>query len=322
MTAFLRSLGTAEYKIPLELVALPELPRTPAGKINRRALEQHLAEAAERTAVSPAGVPRPGLRAALELVGNAVAEVLAAVPGEDGARSAAAGPIGPDTTFRAHGLDSVASVRLRNALAEATGLPLPAGLAFDFPTPAALARELAGLSSPAGEESSGAAAPEDEPVAIVSMACRLPGGATSPRRCGSCCARASTPCPASPRTGAGTWTPSSVTIPTHRAPRWRARAGSCATRPTSTPASSGCPRARPSPPTRSNGCCWRRPGRPWSAPVSPRGACGAAVPVCSPARCTTTTRPARPTRPGSWRACCRWGPRAARSPDGSPTPSG
>ncbi|MFH9386137.1 beta-ketoacyl synthase N-terminal-like domain-containing protein [Streptomyces albidoflavus] len=180
VTAHLRGLGTAEYKIPLELVALPELPRTPAGKINRRALEQYLAEAAERTAVPPAGAPRPGLRTALELVVTAVAEVLAAVPGEDGARPAAGGPIGPDTTFRAHGLDSVASVRLRNALAEATGLTLPAGLAFDFPTPAALARELAGLSSPAAEESPGASAHEDEPVAIVSMACRLPGGATSP----------------------------------------------------------------------------------------------------------------------------------------------
>ncbi|MFD6626265.1 type I polyketide synthase [Streptomyces diastaticus] len=179
VTAFLRGQGIAEYKIPLELVALPELPRTPAGKINRRALERYLAEAAGRPAAVPAGTPRPGPRAALELVVATVAEVLAAAPGEAGARAAAA-PIGPDTTFRAHGLDSVASVRLRNALAAATGLPLPAGVAFDFPTPAALARELAGLSSPAEEESPGTAAHDGEPVAIVSMACRLPGGAASP----------------------------------------------------------------------------------------------------------------------------------------------
>ncbi|MFE9681777.1 beta-ketoacyl synthase N-terminal-like domain-containing protein [Streptomyces sp. NPDC006285] len=219
-TAFLRGLGTAEYKIPLELVVLPELPRTPAGKINRLALERLLTEAAAHPVPVPSDAVRPTLRAALDLVTAAVAEVLADTPGKDtgtasgadvgtgvgvGAdaavgigigtdagtvrdRDAAPVPIGPDTTFRAHGLDSVASVRLRNALAEVTGLPLPAGLAFDFPTPAALARELAGLNQPCEEaldESSeagpsGAAAGDGEPVAVVSMACRLPGGATSP----------------------------------------------------------------------------------------------------------------------------------------------
>ncbi|SCE41173.1 pimaricinolide synthase, loading module/candicidin polyketide synthase FscA [Streptomyces sp. SolWspMP-5a-2] len=175
VTAFLRASGTAEYKIPLEVVALPALPRTPAGKINRRALEQHLAQTAEQPAGGGERAPRPALRDALGLVVAAVTEVLAAVPGKD----APAAPIGPDVTFRAHGLDSVASVRLRNALAEATGLTLPAGLAFDYPTPQALARELAGLNGPQTPETARTAA-TDEPVAIVSMACRLPGGATSP----------------------------------------------------------------------------------------------------------------------------------------------
>ncbi|MFE7811657.1 beta-ketoacyl synthase N-terminal-like domain-containing protein [Streptomyces sp. NPDC057433] len=173
VTAFLRERGVAEYKIPLELVVLPALPRTPAGKINRRALEQILADAAARPEPVPGDAPRPDLGTALDLVVGAVAEVLGA-RGADGA-----GPIGADVTFRAHGLDSVASVRLRNALAEATGLPLPAAVAFDFPTPAALARELAGLNRQEEEPASG---PElhDEPVAIVGMACRLPGGTASP----------------------------------------------------------------------------------------------------------------------------------------------
>ncbi|MBU7600372.1 AMP-binding protein [Streptomyces sp. P38-E01] len=175
VTAFLRASGTAEYKIPLEVVALPALPLTPAGKVHRRSLEQHLAQTAEQPAVGGEHTPRPTLRDALGLVVEAVTEVLAAVPGED----APGAPIGPDVTFRAHGLDSVASVRLRNALAEATGLPLPAGLAFDFPTPQALARELAGLNGPQAAETARPTAP-DEPVAIVSMACRLPGGASSP----------------------------------------------------------------------------------------------------------------------------------------------
>ncbi|MFC8949685.1 type I polyketide synthase [Streptomyces rochei] len=183
VTAFLRGLGLAEYKMPLELVVLPELPRTPAGKINRLALERLLAEDAARPAPLPDDVVRPDLRTALDLVIAAVAEVTAA-SGEGGEGGTTPAPIGPDTTFRAHGLDSVASVRLRNVLAEATGLPLPAGLAFDFPTPAALARELAGPGRPG--EVVGVTAPvrtaagDGEPVAIVSMACRLPGGANSP----------------------------------------------------------------------------------------------------------------------------------------------
>ncbi len=173
VTAFLRERGVAEYKIPLELVVLPALPRTPAGKIDRRALERILADAAAHPEPVPAGAPRPDPRTALDLVVAAVAEVLGT--GEaDGTE-----PIGPDVTFRAHGLDSVASVRLRNALAEATGLALPAAVAFDFPTPAALARELAGLNS-RDEEPPPGPVPGDEPVAIVGMACRLPGGTASP----------------------------------------------------------------------------------------------------------------------------------------------
>ncbi|MCK1797001.1 AMP-binding protein [Streptomyces sp. XM4193] len=175
VTAFLRASGTAEYKIPLEVVALPALPLTPAGKVHRRALEQHLAQSTDQPAGGGEHTPRPTLRDALALVVEAVTEVLAAVPGKD----APAAPIGPDVTFRAHGLDSVASVRLRNALAEATGLTLPAGLAFDHPTPQELARELAGLNGPQTAETA-RPADADEPVAIVSMACRLPGGATSP----------------------------------------------------------------------------------------------------------------------------------------------
>ncbi|MEU9356108.1 beta-ketoacyl synthase N-terminal-like domain-containing protein [Streptomyces griseoloalbus] len=171
VTAFLRERGVAEYKIPLELVVLPALPRTPAGKLNRRALEQILADAAAHPAPVPADAPRPDPRTALDLVVAAVAEVLGEAAGTE--------PIGPDVTFRAHGLDSVASVRLRNALAQATGLPLPAAVAFDFPTPAALARELAGLNRQDEEPAPGPVS-GDEPVAIVGMACRLPGGTASP----------------------------------------------------------------------------------------------------------------------------------------------
>ncbi|MFI2669260.1 type I polyketide synthase, partial [Streptomyces albidoflavus] len=86
-------------------------------------------------------------------------------------------------TFKALGLDSVAMVDLRNRLRAATGAALTTSALFDHPTPASTASHLFGLlagsdGSPAGEAVAPATA--DEPIAIVAMACRFPGGVTSP----------------------------------------------------------------------------------------------------------------------------------------------
>lgn len=51
--------------------------------------------------------------------------------------------IAAEAGFRSQGVNSLLAVRLGNELSEATGLPLPAALVFDFPTPAAVARLLA-----------------------------------------------------------------------------------------------------------------------------------------------------------------------------------
>ena len=67
-------------------------------------------------------------------------------------------------SFKELGLDSLTSVELRDALATATGLPLPATVVFDHPTPEALARhlhaELAGDATEDGVDASPTAAPE------------------------------------------------------------------------------------------------------------------------------------------------------------------
>ncbi|MFF7125263.1 beta-ketoacyl synthase N-terminal-like domain-containing protein [Streptomyces sp. NPDC008240] len=178
VTRFLLERGVAEYKIPLELVVVDDLPRTPAGKLHRRALEQLLA-AGE---LPPGPAHRPGAAAprsfgeALELVGTCVTRVLA-----PDAEDTPVASLGPDATFRSHSLDSIRCIRLRNLLSEATGLPLPASLAFDHPTPAEVARFLtAGHAETDELPPHPTGAVEDDPVAIVGMACRLPGGVTGP----------------------------------------------------------------------------------------------------------------------------------------------
>ncbi|MHB1538019.1 MAG: SDR family NAD(P)-dependent oxidoreductase [Solirubrobacteraceae bacterium] len=87
-----------------------------------------------------------------------------------------------DRAFLELGLDSLGAVELRSRLETATGLRLPATLAFDHPNAHALAEHLLArlLSRRGRRRRAVAAARTDEPIAIVGMACRLPGGISSP----------------------------------------------------------------------------------------------------------------------------------------------
>ncbi|MDI7789140.1 MULTISPECIES: type I polyketide synthase [Streptomyces] len=145
----------------------------------------------QRIAVLPRHEDR--VRALTELVRAHAATVLRH-PDADAVRSTQA--------FSALGFDSLTAVELRNRLAAATGLALPAAVLFDHPTPSALADRLladlglglgveldlpdaasntAGFARSAGAEAGRTAEPgSGEPIAIVGMGCRFPGGVARP----------------------------------------------------------------------------------------------------------------------------------------------
>nr|AGY62759.1 EbeG [Kitasatospora aburaviensis]SCN11953.1 ebeE-type I polyketide synthase [Kitasatospora aburaviensis] len=159
------------------LDAIPEARRgRPAERQEQEQAADVLSRWRRRLAALPAAEAD---RELLELVAGTVAVVLGHASHES---------IATGRPFRELGFESLASVDLRNRLNAATGLRLPTTVVFDHPTILALAGRLRteilgesprAVEQPAAGTGTGPDA-ADDPVAIVAMSCRLPGGVRSP----------------------------------------------------------------------------------------------------------------------------------------------
>ncbi|WP_455681124.1 SDR family NAD(P)-dependent oxidoreductase [Streptomyces gardneri] len=173
-TAALRAQGSESLSAMLRGLVPPAPRRAAAGTASTggsSALADRLA-----------GLDRPEReRVLLDLVRGVVAGVLGHTD-----QSA----VEAERAFQELGFDSLTAVELRNRLNAATGLRLPTTLVFDHPSPAALATHLLGEFSDVDDRvkavaergaSAGDIATADDPIAIVGMACRYPGGVSSPQ---------------------------------------------------------------------------------------------------------------------------------------------
>ncbi|HTZ42871.1 MAG TPA: type I polyketide synthase, partial [Jatrophihabitans sp.] len=170
--------------VPIDL-DVPALRALRAGAVDVPATLRGLVPAARRTARAAVATGDLAERLAGLAAADRDALLLDLVRGQAAAVLGHTDPaaIEADRPFKDLGFDSLTAVELRNRLAEVSGLRLPATLVFDYPNPAAIAgllrdQLLASQAAPAVAVS--AAVAVDEPIAIVGMACRFPGGVSSP----------------------------------------------------------------------------------------------------------------------------------------------
>ncbi|MGO4649823.1 SDR family NAD(P)-dependent oxidoreductase, partial [Nocardia sp. 2YAB30] len=157
----------------------PAVPAVLRGYVRRPArAAQPAAESAAAGSLAARLAQVPETRRA-EVVLDVVLAQAAAVLGHD-----AIADIRPDQRFDEIGFDSLGGVEFRNRLAKATGVQLPSTLVFDYPTAAAVAKLVQSKVEPqtVGEPVKKVVrrVRADEPIAIVGMSCRFPGGVASP----------------------------------------------------------------------------------------------------------------------------------------------
>ncbi|ORB52768.1 type I polyketide synthase [Mycobacterium persicum] len=158
-------------------VAVPPMFSDLVNAPTRRQVDDALAAAKSKSALAHRlhGLPEAEQHAVvLDLVRSHIATVLGNIAPE---------AVDADKAFQELGFDSLTAVEMRNRLKTATGLTLSPTLIFDYPTPNGLAGyirgELAGVPQEI-KHVSAVRATDGDPIAIVGMACRYPGGIESP----------------------------------------------------------------------------------------------------------------------------------------------
>ncbi|AXN44983.1 Phenolphthiocerol synthesis polyketide synthase type I Pks15/1 [Mycobacterium marinum] len=158
-------------------VAVPPMFSDLVSAPTRRQVDDALAAAKSKSALAHRlhGLPEPEQHAVvLDLVRSHIATVLGTITPE---------AIDPDKAFQELGFDSLTAVEMRNRIKTVTGLSLSPTLIFDYPTPNGLANyiraELAGAPQEV-KHTPAVRVTGDDPIAIVGMSCRYPGGIESP----------------------------------------------------------------------------------------------------------------------------------------------
>ncbi|OMC20745.1 type I polyketide synthase [Mycobacterium colombiense] len=158
-------------------VAVPPMFTDLVNAPTRRRVDDSLAAAKSKSALAHRldGLSEAEQHAVLlDLVRSHIATVLGNTTAE---------AIDADKAFQELGFDSLTAVEMRNRLKTATGLALSPTLIFDYPTPNGLAgyirTQLAGVPQEI-KHAPAARATDDDPIVIVGMACRYPGGVNSP----------------------------------------------------------------------------------------------------------------------------------------------
>jgi len=195
------------FQVPHRFVIVERLPRTPTGKLLRGALraespakpiwevpafdvptdtsgqpDDKRASNDQNGGESAGDVTLSERLAVLQqehhrLVVEAVCAEVAKMLGQPGPQS-----VNRDLAFSELGFDSQMTVELRNRLAAVTGLRLPDTVGWDYGSVSQLARYVeAELSKGNRRTALPSSATVDEPVAIVGMGCRFPGGVDSPQ---------------------------------------------------------------------------------------------------------------------------------------------
>jgi len=153
-----------EYMIPATFVTLPALPRTPSGKVDRRALPKPTGE-------------RPVLDVAYEAPHGQVEQVVA----EIWRRLLGLERVGANDNFFDLGGTSLLAVQSVLALREALGRDIPVVKLFQYPSARNLARHIEGAAAEdpyqAAQERARRAG-EHDAIAIIGMAGRFPGART------------------------------------------------------------------------------------------------------------------------------------------------